>query len=53
MGWDNSVGIATRYLLDGPRIESRWETSFSAPVQTGTGASSVSYTMVTGCLSWG
>jgi len=23
VGWDNSVGIATRYKLDGPGIESR------------------------------
>jgi hypothetical protein len=25
MGWNSSVGIATRYGLDGPGIESRWE----------------------------
>jgi len=31
----SSVGIATGYRLDGPRIESRWEARFSAPVQTG------------------
>ena len=24
-GWDSSVGIATRYGVDGPGIESRWE----------------------------
>ena len=24
MGWDSSIGIATRYGLDGPGIESRW-----------------------------
>jgi hypothetical protein len=24
MSWDSSVGIATRYWLDGPGIESRW-----------------------------
>ena len=24
VGWDSSVGIATRYGLDGPGIESRW-----------------------------
>ena len=23
--WDSSVGIATRYGLEGPGIESRWE----------------------------
>ena len=36
MDWDGSVGIATRYELDGPGIESRWGGArFSAPVQTG------------------
>jgi hypothetical protein len=25
VGRDSSVGIATRYVLDGPGIESRWE----------------------------
>jgi hypothetical protein len=30
--------------LDGPGIESRWGARFSAPVQTGPGAHSVSYT---------
>ena len=28
----SSVGIATRYGLDGPGIESRWGVRFSAPV---------------------
>jgi hypothetical protein len=33
MGHDSSVGIATRYGLDGPGIESRWVGArFSAPV---------------------
>jgi hypothetical protein len=31
----SSVGIATRYRLDGPVIKSRWGAKFSAPVQTG------------------
>jgi hypothetical protein len=35
VGRDSSVGIATRYGLDGSGIESRWGASFSAPVQTG------------------
>jgi hypothetical protein len=35
MGRDSSVGIATRYGLDGPGIESRYGARFSAPVQTG------------------
>jgi hypothetical protein len=28
VGWDSSVGIATRYELDGPGIESRWGRDF-------------------------
>ena len=31
MGRDSSVGIATRYWLDGPRIESRWGRDFPSP----------------------
>ena len=45
---DISVGIASRYGLDGPGIESRWGARFSAPVQTGPGALPASYTMGTG-----
>ena len=37
VGRDSSVGIATRYGLVGPGIESRWGARFSAPVQTGPG----------------
>jgi hypothetical protein len=48
VGWDSSVGIATRYELDGPGIESRWRARFSAPVQTGPGAYPASCTMCTG-----
>jgi hypothetical protein len=47
-GRDSSVGIATRYGLDGPGIESRWGARFSAPVQTGPGAHTASYTVGTG-----
>ena len=32
VGRDRSVGIATRYGLEGSGIESRWGTRFSAPV---------------------
>ena len=46
----NSVGIATRYRLDSPRIESRWGARFSGPVQTSPGAHPVSCTMGTGSL---
>jgi len=35
VGRDSSVGIATRYGLDGPGIESQGGARFSAPVQTG------------------
>jgi hypothetical protein len=48
---DISVGIATRFGLDGPGIEHRWGATFSAPVQTGPVAHPDSYTMGTGCLS--
>ena len=49
-GRDGSVGIATRYGLDGPGIESRWEAGFFAPVQTCPGAHLASYAMGTGTL---
>jgi len=42
----SSVGIATGYKLDGPEIETG--ARFSAPVQTGPGAHTSSYTMDTG-----
>jgi hypothetical protein len=48
VGGDSSVGIATRYGLDGPGIESRWKARFSAPVQSGPGAHPASCTMGTG-----
>jgi len=44
---DSSVGIATRYGLDGPGIVSRWGARFSASVQTGPGTHPASYTMGT------
>ena len=46
-GRDSSVGIATRYGLDGPGIESRWGARFSAPLQTGPRSHPVSYIMAT------
>ena len=48
VGHDSSVGIATRYGLDGPRIESPWAARFSAPVQNVPRAHPASYTMDTG-----
>ena len=47
---DSSVGIATRYVVDGPGIESRWGARFAAPVQTDPGAHPASCTMGTGSL---
>jgi len=44
VGRDSSVGIATRYGLDGPGIETRVEARFSAPDQTCSGAHPISYT---------
>jgi hypothetical protein len=48
VGWDKSVGTATRYGLDGPGIESRWAARLSASVQTGPGAHPTYYTIGTG-----
>jgi len=45
---DNSVGVSTGYGLDGPGIEYRWGSRFSAPVHTGPGSYPDSYTMGTG-----
>jgi len=50
VGRDSSVGVATRYGLHGPGIESRWGAKFSAPVQTGPGAQPAFCTMGTGSL---
>jgi hypothetical protein len=50
VGWDSAVSIANRYGLDFKGIESRWGTRLSAPVQTGSGAHSASYTMGTESL---
>ena len=53
-GRDSSVGIATRYVLDGLGIESRWGGArFPAPIQTSPGTHPPSYTMHIGCLSRG
>jgi len=43
VGWDSSVGIATRYGLDGLGIVSRW----------GRGAHPASYTVGTGFFGGG
>jgi len=53
VGRVSSVGIATRYGLDGPAIESRWGVRYSAPVQTDPGAHPATCTMGAGSLSRG
>ena len=47
-GRNSSVSVATHYGPDGPGIESRWGSRFSAPVQTGPEAHPACYTMGTG-----
>ena len=47
-GRNSSVGMANRYGLVGPMIESQWEARFSAPIQTDLGAHPASCTMGTG-----
>ena len=47
---DSSVGISTRYGLDGPGMESRWGARFSTPVQTGPGADPASNAVGTGSV---
>ena len=49
MGRDRSVGIATRYGLDGPGIESRWRDKI---FQNGSGAHPTSCTLENGNISW-
>ena len=48
VGRDSSVGIATRYGLDGPGIESRWGRVFPHPSRPALGAHPASCTMGTG-----
>ena len=45
---DSSVGIATRYGLDGPGIESRWGAKLSARVHIGYESHTASCTMGNG-----
>jgi hypothetical protein len=47
VGRDSSVGIAIRYRLDGPGIESWWGRDFPYPSRPVLGAYSASYTMGT------
>jgi len=52
-GQDRSVGIATRYGVEGPGIEFQWGARFSAPVQTGPATHPISCTMGTDSLPGG
>jgi hypothetical protein len=50
-GRDSLVGVATRYGMDGPVIDSLWGRDFPHPsIQTGPGAHQASYTVCTGSL---
>jgi hypothetical protein len=40
VGWDSSVGIVTRYGMDGPGIESRWGRYFPHPSRLAWGSPS-------------
>ena len=51
VGWDSSVVIATRYGLDGPRIESRWGRHFPRPSRPALGPIQPPVTIGTGFLS--
>ena len=47
-GQDSSVGVPTRYRLEGPGIESPCGARFSASIQTGAGTHQAFYTKGTG-----
>jgi len=52
MVWDNSVGIATRYGLDGTGIESHWGRDFPHPSRLALGPTQSPIQWVAG-FSWG
>jgi hypothetical protein len=47
-GRHSSVGIATRYVLDGPEIEYHWGAKISPPVQTVARAHPASFKWIPG-----
>jgi len=50
VGQGSSVSTATRYWLDGLGIKTHWRARFDAPIQTGHGAHTSSYTLGNGSL---
>ena len=53
MGRDSSVGIATRYGLDGPGIESRWGQDYPHPSRPALGPTQLPIQWVPGLFSGG
>ena len=53
VGSDSSVGIATSYALDGPRIESRWGPDFPHPSKPPPGPTQPPIQWVTGLFPEG
>jgi len=53
VGRDSAAGIATRYGLHGPGIESRWGREFPHPSRPALGAHPASYTKGTESLPGG
>jgi hypothetical protein len=52
VGRDSSVGIATRYQLGGPVIESRWGRDFQHPSRPALGPTQPPIQWVTGYFRW-
>jgi hypothetical protein len=53
VGRDSSVGIATRYGLDGPGIESQWGRDFPHPSRPALGPTQPPIQWVSALFSWG
>ena len=53
MGRDSAVGIATRYELGGPGIESRWGRDFPHPSRLALGPNQPSIHWVPVLFPWG